>query len=200
MTPLRKSFRCPAVSSSGTAVSPWSRATLAAWMRATGDLAGPDRVRVGLRGVLDVSQQVGGAQLVADVGKVIVVDVPVVDDDGPMQVAVDEALERGQRPLAEEVIGEQAGAGDLQVLLVRLGARASAQRCLVAEMTRASKISARIALFAAATARALRASRACTHPLDGRVPDIDSMMSAQRSTGTWCITIKNTHQAWKLTP
>src|SRR5512135_754443 len=90
-----------------------------------GDLAGPDRVRVGLRGVLDVSQQVGGAQLVADVGEVIVVDVPVVDDDGPMQVAVDEALERGQRPLAEEVIviGEQAGAGGLQVLLVRLGAR-----------------------------------------------------------------------------
>ena len=34
----------------------------------------------------------------------------------------------------------------------------------------------------------------------GRVPDIDSMMSAQRSTGTWCITIKNTHQAWKFSP
>ena len=68
------------------------------------------------------------------------------------------------------------------------------------QMTRASRISARIVLFAAATARAARASRACTHPSRGRVPDIDSMMSAHRSTGTWCITIKNTHQAWKFSP
>jgi hypothetical protein len=68
------------------------------------------------------------------------------------------------------------------------------------QITRASRISARIVVFTAATARAARASRACTHPSEGLVPAIDSMMSAQRSTGTWCITIKNTHQAWKLTP
>lgn len=61
-------------------------------------------------------------------------------------------------------------------------------------------ISARIAWPAAATAVAARASSPCTHPSDGRVPDIDSMMSAHRSTGTWCITIKNTHQAWKFSP
>ena len=68
------------------------------------------------------------------------------------------------------------------------------------QMTRARMISARIALFAAATARAARSSSLCTHPSLGRVPDIDSRMSAQRSTGTWCITIKNTHQAWKFSP
>ena len=68
------------------------------------------------------------------------------------------------------------------------------------QMTRARMISARIAVFAAATAFAARASRACTHPSLGRVPDIDSRMSAQRSTGTWCITIRNTHQAWKFSP
>ena len=55
-------------------------------------------------------------------------------------------------------------------------------------------------MFAAATAPAARASSECTHPSLGLVPAIDSMMSAQRSTGTWCITIKNTHQAWKFTP
>jgi len=67
-------------------------------------------------------------------------------------------------------------------------------------MTPARMISARIAVFAAATARAASPSGACTHPSDGRVPDIDAMMSAHRSTGTRCITIKNTHQAWKFSP
>src|SRR5208282_5283290 len=70
-----------------------------------GDLGWPDRLRVGLRSVLDVPEQVGCAQLVADAAEVVVVLVPVVDDDGAVQVAVDEALERGQGPLAEEVIG-----------------------------------------------------------------------------------------------
>jgi hypothetical protein len=68
------------------------------------------------------------------------------------------------------------------------------------QMTRARMISARIALFAAAAARAARPSGACTHPSLGRVPDIDSRMSAHRSTGTWCITRRNTHQAWKFSP
>jgi hypothetical protein len=35
-------------------------------------------------------------------------------------------------------------------------------------------------MFAAATAWAARPSRLCAHPSDGRVPDIDSMMSAHR--------------------
>ncbi len=61
-------------------------------------------------------------------------------------------------------------------------------------------ISARIVLFAAATARAARHSRPCTHRSEGRVPDIDPRMSAHRSAGTWCTTIKNTHQAWKFSP
>lgn len=61
-------------------------------------------------------------------------------------------------------------------------------------------ISARITLFAAATAAAARASSECTHPSEGRTPDIDSRMSAHRSTGTWCITIKKTHQAWTFSP
>jgi hypothetical protein len=41
-------------------------------------------------------------------------------------------------------------------------------------------ISARMVVFAAATAVAARASRACTHPSEGRVPDIDPRMSAHR--------------------
>ena len=68
------------------------------------------------------------------------------------------------------------------------------------QMTRARRISARIVLFAAATAFAARSSSACTHPSLGRVPDIDSRMPAQRSTGTWCMTSRNTHQAWKFRP
>lgn len=32
------------------------------------------------------------------------------------------------------------------------------------------------------------------------MPDIDATMSAHRSTGTWCITVRNTHQAWKFSP
>ncbi len=68
------------------------------------------------------------------------------------------------------------------------------------QMTRARMISARMVLFAAATAFAARPSSPCTHPSLGRVPDIDSRMSAQRSTGTWCITIRNTHQVWKFSP
>ena len=68
------------------------------------------------------------------------------------------------------------------------------------QTTRAKMISARMVVFAAATAVAARASRACTHPSEGRVPDIDPRMSAHRSTGTWCITIKNTHQAWRFSP
>ena len=165
-----------------------------------GDLAGPDRVRVGLGGVLKVTQQVLAAQLVADAVEGVVVLIPVVHHDGAVQVAVDKAPERGQRPLAQEAIGQQVRAGDLQVLLVRLGTRQARAVFSSPQITRASRISARIVVFAAATARAARASRACTHPSDGLVPAIDSMMSAQRSTGTWCITIKNTHQAWKLTP
>jgi len=68
------------------------------------------------------------------------------------------------------------------------------------QITRASKISARIVVSAAATAPAARASSECTHPSEGLVPATGSMMSAHRPAGTWCITIRNTHQAWKFTP
>src|SRR5271166_3199810 len=73
-----------------------------------------------------------GAQLVADAVEGVVVLVAVVDDDGAVQVAVDEAPERGERPLAREVTGEQAGAGDLQVLLLRFRSRPGPDRCLIA--------------------------------------------------------------------
>ena len=100
--------------------------------RALGDLAGPDRVRVGLGGVFKIPEQVLAAQLVADPGEGVVVDVPVVHDDGAVQVAVDEVLERGQVPAAEEVIGEQAGARDLQVFLAGLRPGAGPDGGLVA--------------------------------------------------------------------
>ena len=69
-----------------------------------------------------------------------------------------------------------------------------------AHTTRARMTSARISLFAAATPRAARASSACTNPSDGRAPHSDSMMSAHRATGTWCITSRNTHSACRCNP
>jgi hypothetical protein len=60
-----------------------------------------------------------------------------------------------------------AGIGGIQ------GFPASASRMAVN-----TAISARIAVFAAATALAARSSCPCTHPSLGRVPDIDAMMSA----------------------
>ncbi len=163
-------------------------------------LAGPDRIRVGLGGVFEIPEYVGCAELVLHAVELVVVLVPVVHDDRAVQVAVDEGLEGGQVPVAEEVIGEQVRARDVQVFLLRLGPGPDRSGVSSPQMTRARMSSARIVLFAAATARAARPSRACTHPSDGRVPVIDSRMSAQRSTGTWCITIRNTHQAWKFSP
>ena len=64
--------------------------------------------------------------------ELVVVLVPVVHDDRAVQVAVDEGLEGGQVPVAEEVIGEQVRARDVQVFLLRLGAGAGPQRGLVA--------------------------------------------------------------------
>jgi len=78
-----------AMLASGTACRPCSRALFAAWMRArrfAGDLTGPDRVRVGLGGVLNITKEVGCAELVHDAGELVVVDVPVVyhHDAGPV--------------------------------------------------------------------------------------------------------------------
>ena len=84
-TALRKRRRSAAMSSPGTAARPLSRAVFAAWMRArsaSGGLAGPDRVRVRLGGVLQVAQQVLGAQLVQHAGDRVVVLVPVVHEHG----------------------------------------------------------------------------------------------------------------------
>src|SRR5271165_6667098 len=115
VTPRRNSFRCSAVICPGTTSRPWSRATLAAVDEAAQrvcDLAGPDRLRVALGGVLKIPEQVLAAQLVADAGERIVVLVPVVHDDRAVQVGIDEALEGGQVPVAQEVAGQQARAGD----------------------------------------------------------------------------------------
>src|SRR6185437_13737033 len=120
--------------------------------------------------------------------------------DGAAQLGVDEVLERRQVPLAEEVAGQQGRARDMQVLLLRLRAGPGPDGVSSPQITRASRIRPRITLFAAATAAAARDSRVCTQPSDGRVPDIDSRMFAQRPAGTWCITIRNTAQAWKLSP
>ena len=68
------------------------------------------------------------------------------------------------------------------------------------QMTRAATISARIAVFAAATVLAARSSSVCTHPSLGRDPDMDCKMSAHRSTGTCRMTSRNTHQAWEFSP
>jgi hypothetical protein len=71
------------------------------------------------------------AQLVADLVEGVVVLVPVVHDDGAVQVAVDEVLEGGQVPVAEVVVGQQVRARDLQVLLADLRAWPDAERGLV---------------------------------------------------------------------
>jgi hypothetical protein len=70
------------------------------------------------------------AELMGQAGDRIVVLVPVVDDDGPAHVRQDERGESLQRPVAEEVIRQQAGAGDQQVLLAGLGARTDPDRGL----------------------------------------------------------------------
>ena len=67
-------------------------------------------------------------------------------------------------------------------------------------MTAAVMISARISVFAAATAAAALASMACTNPSEGRMPDSEAMISAQRATGTWRAASKNTHHAWMFSP
>jgi hypothetical protein len=105
-----------------------------------------------------------------------------------------------QVPVVEVVIGQQAGARGLQVLLADLRDRPGAQRGLIAADDGGQDDQRPDRVFAAATARAAWSSSACTHPSDGRVPDIDAMMSAHRSTGTWCITSRNTHHACMFSP
>jgi hypothetical protein len=69
-----------------------------------------------------------------------------------------------------------------------------------AHSTAAVMTSARISMFTCLTAFAARASMACTNPSEGRVPVSEAMMPAHRSTGTWCTTSRNTHQAWIFSP
>jgi hypothetical protein len=96
-----------------------------------GDLARPDRLRVGFGGVLAVADQVLAAQLVDDAREGIVVLVAVVDDHAAGQVGEHERAEGDQGPVAQEVIGQQPGAGDQQVPLAGLGARPHPDRGLI---------------------------------------------------------------------
>jgi hypothetical protein len=95
-----------------------------------GDLAGPDRAWVGLGGVFEVPEQVSCAQLVDDAGELVVVLVPVMDHHTG-QVGEHERLEGGQRPVAQEITGQQVRAGRQQVLLARLRARADPDGSLI---------------------------------------------------------------------
>ena len=79
--------------------------------------------------------------------------VAVMDYDGAVQVAVDKGLERGQGPLAQEVIGEQALAhATWRYFLFALGPGWCVAVSSSPQITRASRISTRIVVFAAATA------------------------------------------------
>jgi hypothetical protein len=59
---------------------------------------------------------------------------------------------------------------------------------------------ARISMFTPRTATAARAIMECTNPSDGLVPVSASTICAQRSTGTWCMTSRNTTQACRFSP
>ena len=81
-----------------------------------GDLDRPHLVGVDLRGVVEIAQQMRGAQLVdqrAERGGVVVL-VAVVHDHRPGrgQVLDHERLEGVQRPIAEQVVGVELGACD----------------------------------------------------------------------------------------
>jgi hypothetical protein len=60
------------------------------------DLAGPDRLRVGLGGVFQVPEQVLGGQLVTDAVEGVVIGVPVVHHDGAVQVGIESCLKEGR--------------------------------------------------------------------------------------------------------
>ena len=94
-TPCRNSFSSFAMLASGMACRPCSRALFAAWMmaRRLPGSTGPDRVRVGLGGVLKITKEVGCAELVHDAGELVVVDVPVVYHHGAGQVREHERAE-----------------------------------------------------------------------------------------------------------
>ena len=84
-----------------------------------GDLDRPHRVGVDRRGVVEVSQQMRGAQLVdqgAERGGVVVL-VPVVHDHRAGQLGHDEGRGRGQGAIVEQVVGVELGARDQQVAL-----------------------------------------------------------------------------------
>ncbi len=69
-----------------------------------------------------------------------------------------------------------------------------------AQTTCAAMISARIALFAPATAAAALRIMPCTNPGEGLAPVSDSISSAQRCTGIACAAIRYTHHACRFAP
>ena len=186
----------------GNGSIPWPRAMLAAWMRARRASAvwpGQIASTVQLGGVFKIAEQVLAAQLVADPVEGVVVLVPVVHDDGAVQVAVDEVLEGGQVPVAEEVIGEQARARDLQVLLA--GLRPGANTTGIVAADDAGREDQRTDRRVRRRDRLRGAAQQRVHPPVARGKlGVDSRMPAQRSTGTWCMTSRNTHHAWKFRP
>ncbi len=100
-------------------------------LESLGDLDGPVRTGVFLGGVSQVALDVRTAQLVEQAGKGVVVLVPVVHHHGPGKVGKDERLEGLQAPVAQEVIGQHAGARGQQVLLTGFRARPDPDRGLV---------------------------------------------------------------------
>jgi hypothetical protein len=122
------------------------------------------------------------------------------DDGGAEQVPQDEPVEGPQRPVSQEVAGQQAGACNQQVLLARLRPGANPDGVSSAQTTAAVMTSALISMFTPRTAFAARAIMECTNPSDGRAPVNASMIPAHRSTGTWCMTSRNTTQACRFSP
>src|ERR1019366_3699893 len=87
------------------------------------DLHRPVRTRVGLGRLLKIADDVSTAELVDHAGKGVIVLVPVVHHHGVLQVREHEGRERLGAAVAEEEIGDQAGARDQQVALAGLGPR-----------------------------------------------------------------------------
>ena len=172
-----------------------------------GDLGGPHRVGVDLRGVGKIAQQVSTAKLVdqrAELGGVVVL-VAVVHDHRAGQVGDHERGEGVQGPVAEQVVGVELGAGDQQValgLLLPAGGCLGPTRSGVSSQHTACArvISARIRWWVSVSSPAARLIMPCTNPTEGAVPVSDSSSATTRCAGMKCTTIRYTANAARLGP